>query len=147
MVARSVPSARLAHGLQHQRRNTKEAIMNLQDDLLAMERKLWSGGKAVYERTLDDDCLIAFTEMAGVSSCDSIAQQADANRWHGLDIEVEGFLQPTDDVALLTYHASAVRGPDEPYEARVSSGYVRRGGHWKMMFHQQTPLSAGKEGA
>ena len=56
--------------------------MNLQDDLLAMERKLWSGGKAVYERTLDDDCLIAFTEMAGVSSRDSIAQQADANRWH-----------------------------------------------------------------
>jgi hypothetical protein len=123
----------------------KEATMNLQSDLLAMEKKLWSGGKAAYERTLDDDCLIAFTEMAGVSSRDSIAEQADANRWQGLDIEVEGFLQPTEDVALLTYHASAVRGKGEPYEARVSSGYVRRGGDWKMMFHQQTPLSSAKE--
>jgi hypothetical protein len=125
----------------------KEATMNLQDDLLTMERKLWSGGQAAYRGTLDDDCLIAFTEMAGVTSRDSIAKQADANRWHGLDIEVEGFLQPTADVALLTYHATAVRGEDEPYEARVSSGYVRRGGDWKMMFHQQTPLSSAKEGA
>lgn len=114
--------------------------MNLQDDLLTMERKLWSGGQAAYRGTLDDDCLIAFTEMAGVTSRDSIAKQADANRWHGLDIEVEGFLQPTDDVALLTYHATALRDEDEPYEARVSSGYVRRDGNWKMMFHQQTPL-------
>jgi hypothetical protein len=123
----------------------KEAVMNLQDNLLAMERKLWSGGKAAYERTLDDDCLIAFTQMAGVSSRDSIAEQAAENRWQGLDIEVEGFLQPTEDVALLTYHASAVRGDAEPYEARVSSGYVKRGGNWKMMFHQQTPLGSTKE--
>jgi hypothetical protein len=121
--------------------------MNLQDDLLTMERKLWSGGQAAYRGTLDDDCLIAFTEMAGVSSRDSIAAQADANRWQGLDIEVEGFLQPTDDVALLTYHATAVRDEDEPYEARVSSGYVRRDGDWKMMFHQQTPLPSTKDGA
>jgi hypothetical protein len=121
--------------------------MNLQDDLLTMERKLWSGGQAAYRGTLDDDCLIAFTERAGVTSRDSIAKQADGNRWDGLDIEVEGFLQPTDDVALLTYHATAVRDEDEPYEARVSSGYVRRGGDWKMMFHQQTPLPpANKEG-
>lgn len=85
--------------------------------------------------------------MAGVSSRESIAEQADANRWQGLDIEVEGFLQPTDDVALLTYRASAVRGKNAPYDARVSSGYVRRGGNWKMMFHQQTPLPSSKEGS
>jgi hypothetical protein len=52
-----------------------------------------------------------------------------------------------DDIALLTYRASAVRGQDEPYAARVSSGYVKRGADWKMMFHQQTPLTANKEGA
>ena len=113
--------------------------MNVREDLLAIERKLWSGGKAEYQRTLDEKCLIAFTEMAGVSSRDEIADQAGANRWQDLSIEVEGFLQPTDDVAILTYHASA-EAKGEPYEARVSSGYVRRNGGWKMMFHQQTPL-------
>jgi hypothetical protein len=114
--------------------------MNVRDDLFAMERKLWSGGKAEYQRTLDDKCLIAFTAMAGVSSRDEIADQAGANRWQDLKITDEGFLQPTDDVALLTYHASAAQTKGEPYEARVSSGYVRRNGGWKMMFHQQTPL-------
>ncbi len=118
--------------------------MNVRDDLLAMERKLWSGGRSEYQRTLDEQCLIAFTEMAGVSSREEIAGQADANRWQDLDITVEGFLQPTDDVALLTYRASAARDKGEPYEVRVSSGYVRRNGGWKMMFHQQTPLHDGE---
>jgi hypothetical protein len=116
--------------------------MKLQDNLLAMEQKLWSGGKLEYRQTLDDDCLVAFTEMSGVSKRDDIASQADSNRWHDLDLEVEGFIQPTDDVAILTYHVSALRGDDEPYEARVSSGYVKRNGGWKLMFHQQTPLAS-----
>ena len=118
--------------------------MQLREDLLAMEQKLWSGGKAEYQRTLDDDCLIAFTEMAGVSSRDEIAAQADGNRWRDLNIEIEGFLQPTNDVAFLTYRARATRANAEPYEARVSSSYVRRNGGWKMVFHQQTPLPASK---
>lgn len=114
--------------------------MNLRDNLLAIEQRLWSGGATDYRRALDDDCLVAFDEAAGVTSREVIAGQADGERWHDLDIEVEGFLQPTDDVALLTYRATAVRANDEPYEARVSSGYVCRDGDWKMMFHQQTPL-------
>lgn len=114
--------------------------MDVQDDLLAMELKLWFGGKAEYRSALDDDCLIAFSSMAGVSSRDDVAKRADASRWRNLDIGVEGFLQPTDDVALLTYRANAVRGDHERYAARVSSGYVKRDGAWKMMFHQQTPL-------
>jgi hypothetical protein len=114
--------------------------MNLRDNLLAMEQRFWSGGATDFRRTLDDDCLIAFGEAAGVTSRDLIADQAGGEHWHDLDIEVEGFLQPTEDVALLTYHATAVRANDEPYEARVSSGYVRRDGDWKMMFHQETPL-------
>ena len=119
--------------------------MKLQDDLFAMEQKLWSGGKAEYQRTLDDNCLVAFTEMAGVSSREKISAQANGSRWHDVSLEIEGFLQPTDDVAVMTYRASTVRENAEPYAARVSSGYVRRNSGWKMMFHQQTPLPNGKE--
>jgi hypothetical protein len=115
--------------------------MTLEKDLLKKEESLWSGGATEYRHTLDGDCLIAFTEMAGVQSRDKIADMAgEGARWRDVDIEVEGFLQPTDDVTILTYHVSAVRG-NEPYEARVSSGYVKRDGDWRMMFHQQTPLT------
>lgn len=111
------------------------------DDLLAIERSLWSDGPKAYQRHLDDECLIVFTEMAGVSTRDEVAAMvADGPRWKDLDIEVQGLAQPTPDTAILTYRASATRGEDERYEAVVSSGYVRRDGAWKMMFHQQTPL-------
>lgn len=43
---------------------------------------------------------------------------------------------------LLSYEAHAVREGGEPYNALVSSGYVKRGDGWKMMFHAQTPLKA-----
>lgn len=114
--------------------------MTLQNDLLRKEKSLWSGGVPEYRQALDGDCLIAFTEMTGVRGRDEIAEMAGMDpRWRDVDIDVEGMLQPTDDVTILTYHVTALRG-DQPYEARVSSGYVRRDGDWRMMFHQQTPL-------
>ena len=114
--------------------------MNLQKDLLKKEESLWSGGTSAYRHALDGDCLVAFTEMAGVQTRDEIANMAGKGpRWHDVDIAVEGFLQPTDDVTILTYRVNAVRD-NEPYSARVSSGYVNRDGDWRMMFHQQTPL-------
>lgn len=115
--------------------------MNLQKELLAMEETLWSGGASEYRRALDSDCLVAFTEMAGVQSRDEIADMAGKGRWRDVDIDVEGFLRPTNDVTILTYHVTAMRG-DEPYNARVSSAYVKRNGEWRMMFHQQTPLKS-----
>lgn len=115
------------------------------DRLVEVERKLWLGSEREYRSSLDDDCLVAFTSMAGVSTRDAIADQADAQRWQRIDMEIEGYLEPTADVAMLTYRAKAVRGTGEPYEARVSSGYVRRDEGWKLMFHSQTPLANGSK--
>lgn len=115
--------------------------MALENELLAIEKTLWTGGPDSYRRNLDADCLVAFTEMAGVSSRDQVAGTvSDADRWRELETEVEGVLRPTPEVAMLTYRASAVRGEGERYQALVTSGYVRRDGEWKLMFHQQTPL-------
>jgi hypothetical protein len=66
-------------------------------------------------------------------------------RWRVEEMDFEGLVQPTDDIAMLTYRVRSVRG-DEHYRARISSGYVRRDGGWKMMFHQQTPLPDGEAG-
>ena len=116
--------------------------MELQDRLLDIERKLWTGGPEEYHRHLDQDCLIAFSDdMAGVSTRDQIASSAaDSPRWRDLDLDPRGLIRPSDDVALLTYRASARRGEGERYEALVSSCYMRRDGDWRMVFHQQTPL-------
>ncbi len=112
-------------------------------DLLSLERTLWTGGPEAYRENLDRECLLAFTEMAGVSSREAVANQVNGSpRWKELEMEVEGVMRPTEHVTILTYRASAVRGDGNRYHALASSGYVRREGAWKLMFHQQTPLSA-----
>lgn len=119
--------------------------MGLKSDLLSIERELWTGGADAYHRNLDDDCLVAFTEMAGVWTREQVAGSVEeAERWRDLEMEVEGFLRPQPDLALLTYRARALRGEGddaERYHALVTSGYVDRDGRWKMVFHQQTPLA------
>ena len=115
--------------------------MTLQDELLSIERELWRGTADTYRRHLDEECLVVFTEMAGVSTREQIAGSVEeSERWRDLELDPQGILQPTPDVALVTYRASATRGDEERYHALVSSGYVRRDREWKMAFHQQTPL-------
>lgn len=117
-------------------------MRSLKDDLVSIEQMLWTGGPEAYRHHLDDECLLAFAQMAGVSSRDEVAGMVqDSERWRNLDMEVEGVLQPTTNIAILTYRARAVRGEDEPYHALVSSVYAKRDDAWKLVFHQQTPIS------
>jgi hypothetical protein len=78
--------------------------------------------------------------MAGLSSGEDVARTVEGEeRWRDLEMQVVGVLQPTPDVAILTYRARAVRG-ERHYRALVSSVYAKRDGAWRMVFHQQTPL-------
>jgi hypothetical protein len=120
--------------------------MAVKDDLLSIERQLWTGGAESYLSNLDASCLIAFAQMAGVMTREQVAESVqDGPRWRVQEMDFEGLVQPTDDIAMLTYRVSSSRG-DEQYRARISSGYVRRNGDWKMMFHQQTPLPDEESG-
>ncbi len=122
--------------------------MNLEEELLAIETVLWTGGAEEYRENLDDQCLLAFSGMAGVKGRDEVAATVEGpDRWRDVEIEVAGVLRPSTDVAILTYEASAVRGAEERYRALVSSGYVRRDRGWKLMFHQQTPVLTQAAGA
>jgi hypothetical protein len=115
----------------------------LEQDLVALERQFWNGDAAFYRKHLDEKCLTVFQEMAGVFSKDDVAQQAgEGNRWRIQQLQSKGFLQPTDDTAIVSCEVYAKRGTGEPYHALTSSGYIRRHGEWKMTFHQQTPLES-----
>ena len=115
--------------------------MAIEQELLALEEQFWTGDGDFYRKNLDAECLCVFTDMAGVMSRDQVVSTiSDGQRWSGLVIEPKGFRQLSDDVALLSYRASAKRPDGELYRAVVSSGYLRRGDAWKLAFHQQTPL-------
>ena len=111
-------------------------------DLLALEKKFWTGDTKFYQDNVDDSALIAFgPDMAGVMSNKEIASSVgDNNRWKSLELKLKGLIEPADDVAILSYEAHATRSNGEAYAALVSTGYARRDDGWKMVFHQQTPL-------
>lgn len=115
----------------------------LQQDLVALERQFWTGDANFYREHLDERCLTVFQEQAGVFSKEDVALQAnDPKRWHVQQIQAKGFLQPTEDTAIVTCEVYAKRNTGEPHHTLTSSGYIRRHGEWKMTFHQQTPLES-----
>jgi hypothetical protein len=115
----------------------------IENDLLALERQFWTGDSAFYEQNVDKSCLVAFNrDMAGVISNKEIAATVkDGARWQDLEIELKGLVTPSDHTAILSYEARAKRQNGEHYATLVSTGYARRNGRWKMVFHQQTPLA------
>ncbi len=115
--------------------------MALDQDLMKLERGFWTEGGDYYREHVDENCLLAFTEMAGVHSNEEIAgMNPGAGNWKNVKLDEKGLVQLSDGAAVLTYEVSAERATGEPYTAVVSSGYVKRDGEWKMAFHQQTPL-------
>lgn len=117
--------------------------MTTTQDLIAIERNFWTQGQKFYRDNVDEECLVAFPQMAKVlSNADVAATVKDDERWRNVEIKSKGLVEPASDLAILTYEASATRHDGTPYKALVSSGYVKRQNGWKMAFHQQTPLLA-----
>ena len=113
------------------------------DQLYEIEKNFWTGDAQYYRQNLADKCMVVFTEMAGLQTREEIASMIkDPQRWQDLKLTDKNALDLADDAILLSYRASARRENGEPYEARVSTVYVKENGRWKMTFHQQTPLDA-----
>jgi hypothetical protein len=119
--------------------------MGLQDELLTIERRLWTNDTNVYDRYLTGDALLAFAETGVISkdtAMEAIRQEnRDGRRWADVAFDDVGMLQLGTNSALLTYRVHA-RWANEASSmtALASSVYVRNGEGWKLAFHQQTTL-------
>ena len=118
--------------------------MPLKDEITELEKGFWTGGPDYYRAHVDESCLVVFEEMAGVLRREAIADSVRGARWTGLRMEPVGFVQLSEESAILSYEASATR-EREPYRALVSTAYVRRPDGWKMAFHQQTRIETDEE--
>lgn len=115
------------------------------DDLLELERAFWTGDSEFFVSHTDDSCLVAFPQMAQLMNRGELAATAGSgNRWRDLQMTVKGVIDPSPEIFIFSYEASAVRSTGERYSALVSTGYVKRVDGWKMMFHAQTPRSGSQ---
>jgi hypothetical protein len=114
--------------------------MSLESDLLKIEDNFWTGGPEAYRQHVDQQCLVAFPEMAGVVPGEDIAKSAESGRWQDVALNARGIVNMSDTAVVITYECHAKRKDGRPHHALVSSGYVKRPAGWKLAFHQQTPL-------
>lgn len=112
-------------------------------ELLDIERAGWEAlrtGQAgsYYRAHLTDDALMAFP--FGVLTRDqTIEAMESAPPWTTYDLKDPQVVALTTDCGIVVYRVTARRAQDDPYQAVVSSTFVRRDGGWRMAFHQQTP--------
>ena len=114
--------------------------MSLEEDLLAIETELWTGGPDAFRRHADEKCVVVFAEMAGTMSREDIAKTAEKGRWKDVKMTEKGLARLSDSAAVVSYECTATRKDGQPHHAYVSSAYARRDGDWKLAFHQQTKL-------
>jgi hypothetical protein len=114
--------------------------MSLEEDLLAIETKLWTGGPEAFRQHTAEECLVVFAQMAGVMSRDDVAKTAEKGRWKDVKLQKKGLTHLSDSSVVLTYECTAERKDGQAHHAFVSSGYSHRPDGWKLAFHQQTAL-------
>lgn len=117
--------------------------MSLYDELVRAETEGWEAlttdaGADYYEEHLTDDAAMAFP-FGVMTRAEAISAMRSSEPWASFAITDARAVELTDDSAVLVYRALAERPGQPPYDAVMSSVYVRREGRWLLAFHQQTP--------
>ena len=113
----------------------------LLEELVELEQRFWHGGPQVYERYLDEAALMVFPAPVGVlDRAETVASISAGQRWAAVRIDDVLVVPLTEDVAVLTYEATARREDDTtPYRTFATSVYARRPDGWRLALHQQSP--------
>jgi hypothetical protein len=120
---------------------------NTRDEILAIERRLWTNDAEFYAATLLPDAILAFAETGPIGRDVAVAaierEQAEGQQWAEVEFSGVRWLTLTDEVIALTYRVVARSAHETSSNtALASSAYVKRDGAWRLAFHQQTPLAS-----
>jgi hypothetical protein len=121
--------------------------MTLEEQLVAIEHKLWKNDAKLYEANLLPEALLVFAETGVITrdvAVDAIrTENAEGRRWAEIKFDDVRTLPLGKDAALLTYKATARwEGDTQKMTALCTSAYVLRNNAWKLALHQQTALDA-----
>jgi hypothetical protein len=122
-------------------------VSEFPEQLVNIERKLWTNDAAFYKDNLTEDCLLVFPETGVINrdlAVDAIRKENEEGRkWAEADFNEMRRLRLTDEVALLSYRVTARWEHEKSaITALASSLYVKRDGAWKLIFHQQSHVSS-----
>ena len=119
--------------------------MPLEDELVSIEKKLWTNDPVIYRDSLTEDALLVFAETGPITRDQAVAaieqENAEGRRWAEVRFDDTRASKLNDGAALLHYRATARWEHDSATVAMLASSvYVRRGQAWKLAFHQQSAI-------
>jgi hypothetical protein len=117
--------------------------MSLQEELVTIERTLWTNNRDIYAERLEDEAMLVFPETGVMHKGAALAgieqENLTGRRWADVvfaDIEA---VAVTPDAALLTYRADARWEHESTMRSVLATSlYVRRDRGWMLAFHQQS---------
>ena len=119
----------------------------MSDGLIELERRGWqalstsaAAALAFYDEILDEEVVMLLPGGLMLDERRAILDSMAGPPWSSYELRDARAWHPTADTGIVVYGVTAVRGGGSPYEAVMSSVYVRRGDRWRLAFHQQTPL-------
>ena len=111
------------------------------EDIWDIEAGFWLDGPRFYRDHMFPGAHMTFPDPVGILRGEAILDGLkDAPRWEAVDMEEKTDLR-VGDTLVLSYRATARRDGDRPYAALCSSTYVVQHQSWKLISHQQTPLT------
>ena len=119
---------------------------DVQAALVELERAFWRapGDPSGYAAALAGDAVHVLPGLGIVDRQTVLAAVATATPWDEFTLEDVELVQFAAGAAALVYMARAQRAGEQAYAAAITSVYRQNGGHWQLVLHQQTPLSASK---
>jgi hypothetical protein len=116
------------------------------DEPIELERAAWralstTGDDAAefYERVLASQVLMLLPGGLVIDDRRKVVQSMHGEPWSSYELSDERTIPLGADAAVVAYKATAQRG-EFRYTALFNSTYVREGGEWRMVLHQQTPV-------
>ncbi|MFN2201604.1 MAG: nuclear transport factor 2 family protein [Caldilineaceae bacterium] len=93
-----------------------------------------------YESVLREDAVMLFPGGIRLQGKDEILASFAAQPWQSFQFQEMQVISLLAEAGVVVYWVAAQRADTEPYEALISSTYVRDGDTWKLALHQQTPV-------
>lgn len=118
--------------------------MDIKDELVGIERKLWSNDPGFYEAAYLPDATLVFDQIGKISRGEAVKaireENAGGRYWAEVEFDDVALSRLAAGVVLLTYAASARWNHEQASSNTLCSTiYVRKESEWRVALHQQTP--------
>ncbi|MFW7414615.1 nuclear transport factor 2 family protein [Demequina sp. SO4-18] len=116
-----------------------------EEQLVALETHGWEAltnghAREFYDDVLTEDAVMVFP-FGVMERDDAIDGMAESRRWQDYELEDVTVHDLGSGVAVVAYRVRARRVEEPPFEAMLSSTYMRSSDGWRMMLHQQSPTA------